>query len=259
MKNSSYWNANHHAVIVGATGPQHQGSDSSAETIMSGTTLFRTFWIPAALIAVAFPAFTAGGGGCDTCAGKFDFYVLSLSWSPSFCDMAGDRAVKQPECGERRYSFVVHGLWPQYEKGFPQSCLVPAPRLPRNIMESMLDLMPAPRLIYHEWDQHGTCSGLSPAAYFETVRKARAAVKIPPEYADLKSELRVKPEDVKSAFIKTNPGLTASSVAVDCDNRLREIRICLSKNLTFRDCPEIARRSCRRDEVIMPPVRGGGT
>ena len=226
---------------------------------MSATALFRIFLITAALFAASSPAYAPAGGGCDTCAGKFDFYVLSLSWSPSFCDMAGDRAGKRSECGERPYSFVVHGLWPQYENGFPKSCLVPAPRLPRNIMESMLDLMPAPRLVYHEWDQHGTCSGLSPAAYFDKVRKARAAVKIPPQYIDLKTELRVNPEDVKDAFIRSNPGLTASSIAIDCDNRLREIRICLSKDLTFRDCPEISRRSCRRDEVIMPPVRGGGT
>jgi ribonuclease T2 len=229
------------------------------ERIMSKTGLFCIFLITTALFAMSYPASTQVSKGCDTCAGEFDFYVLSLSWSPSFCETIGNRFRKQPECSARPYSFVVHGLWPQYENGFPQSCLVPAPRLPRDLMESMLDLMPAPQLIYHEWDQHGTCSGLSPAAYFDTVRKARAAVKIPSDYVDLKSELRVNPEDVKTAFIKANPGLRASSIAVDCDNRLREIRICLGKDLTFRDCGEVARRSCRRDEVIMPPVRGGGT
>src|SRR5437868_10342751 len=111
--------------------------------------------------------------------GKFDFYVLALSWSPSFCEAAGERAQGQPQCGARPYSFVVHGLWPQYETGFPEYCQVPAPRLDRNIVASMLDVMPAPRLIFREWDRHGTCSGLSARAYFETVRKARAVVKIP--------------------------------------------------------------------------------
>ena len=97
--------------------------------------------------------------------GKFDFYVLALSWSPSFCEQAGERAPRQ-QCGERPYSFVVHGLWPQYERGFPEFCQNPAPRLNRNIVSSMLDLMPAPRLIFHEWDKHGVCSGPAGARLF---------------------------------------------------------------------------------------------
>jgi len=109
-------------------------------------------------------------------AGQFDFYLLSLSWSPSFCAAAAERAEGRPagmQCGARPYAFIVHGLWPQYAKGFPEYCQVPAPRLDRGTVSSMLDLMPAPRLIFNEWDKHGTCSGLSPQAYFATVRKAR--------------------------------------------------------------------------------------
>src|SRR6201993_2303573 len=119
--------------------------------------------------------------------GQFDFYVLSLSWSPSFCAAAADSYRSGgPQCGPRPFSFVVHGLWPQYERGFPEYCQNPSPRLYHGIVSDMLDLMPAPRLIYNEWDKHGTCSGLSANAYFETIRKARAAIKIPPDYVDLK-------------------------------------------------------------------------
>jgi len=188
--------------------------------------------------------------------GKFDFYVLALSWSPSFCEAAGDRAQGQPQCGARPYAFVVHGLWPQYEKGFPEYCQVPAPRLDRNIVSSMLDVMPAPRLIFHEWDRHGTCSGLSPRAYFETVRKARAVVKIPAEYIDLKAPLTVSPAEVEQAFVNANPGLTASAIAVGCDKeRLREIRVCMSRDLAFRDCGGAEQRSCKREKIVMPPLR----
>ena len=192
--------------------------------------------------------------------GQFDFYVLSLSWSPSFCDAAHNRGRRAPECASRPYAFVVHGLWPQYERGFPQSCQLPAPRLPRSIMTSMLDLMPAPRLIYHEWDEHGTCSGLEAGAYFDTVRKARAVVKVPPQYSDLTSPLTLSPDEVTAAFVAANPGLTANSMAIECDNRrLREVRICLTKDLAFRECPNLARKTCRRASVTMPPVRGGTT
>src|SRR5262249_18659447 len=194
--------------------------------------------------------------------GQFDFYVLSLSWSPSFCASAAERsrsgAAINAQCGARPYSFVVHGLWPQYEKGFPEFCQLPAPRLERGIVSSMLDLMPAPRLIFNEWDRHGTCSGQSPRAYFETVRKARAAVKIPAEFTDLKEPLSVTPGAVEDAFIKANPGLTADAIAVGCDaRRLTEVRLCLAKDLHFRGCPEIAKRRCNREQVTMPRMRGG--
>src|SRR3569833_1757865 len=91
--------------------------------------------------------------------GAFDFYVLSLSWSPSFCEEAAERGRSggrsNIQCEGRPFSFVVHGLWPQYENGFPEYCQRPSPRLNRNIVSSMLDLMPATGLIFNEWDKHG--------------------------------------------------------------------------------------------------------
>jgi ribonuclease T2 len=193
--------------------------------------------------------------------GEFDFYVLSLSWSPSFCEVASERGNSgrsQAQCGGRPFSFVVHGLWPQYDRGFPDYCQRPSPRLDRGIVSSMLDLMPAPGLIFAEWDKHGTCSGLPARSYFETIRKARSAVKIPPEYLELSETKSVTPAEIEDAFIKVNPGLSNSAIAVTCDRtRLSEVRICMSKDLQFRACEEIDRRACRREQVVMPPLRGG--
>lgn len=237
--------------------------------------------------------------------GEFDFYVLALSWSPSFCEASAERSAQRaarrnsarssaasaepgsepsaepatepsapqaaaapsdpsaarrrpdPQCGARPFSFVVHGLWPQYQRGFPEYCETPAPRLNRDLVSSMLDLMPSPRLVFRQWDRHGVCSGLSATAYFEAVRKARAAVKIPAEYIDLTSALSVTPAEVEEAFVKANPGLSADGVAVSCDrSRLREVRICLTKEFRFQDCPEVNRRACRRERLTMPPMRG---
>lgn len=194
-------------------------------------------------------------------AGAFDFYVLALSWSPSFCESSSERfpdRAPQPECQGRPYSFTVHGLWPQYEKGFPEYCQVPAPRLDHGAVSSMLDLMPSPHLVFHEWDRHGVCSGLTPHAYFETVRKARAVVKIPDPYIELSAPLTVSPAEVEDAFIKANPGLTAQGIAVACSGkRVSEVRICLTKDFQFRDCAEVDRRACKRDQLTMPPLRGG--
>jgi ribonuclease T2 len=216
------------------------------------------------LLALLFvPGSFSGAGAQDRRQnepGQFDFYVLSLSWSPSYCAANAERPFyrQDPQCGARPFSFVVHGMWPQYEQGFPEFCQVPSPRLNRNIVSSMLDLMPSPRLIYHEWDRHGTCSGVSANAFFNTVRKARAVVKIPPQFMDLRSPLTVTPDEVEEAFVKANPGLTRDGIAVTCGGRrLDEVRICLSRDLQFRDCAETNRRSCTRDKLVMPPVRGG--
>jgi ribonuclease T2 len=223
----------------------------------------RTAALAAVLFAVVFTTPSAQaqrGDGRSHVPGQFDFYVLALSWSPSFCEATAERGREGPreQCGGRPFSFVVHGLWPQYERGFPRNCVVPAPRLNREIMSSMLDLMPAPRLVYHEWDSHGTCSGLAPRAYFDLVRQARGAVKIPEQYNMLTRPLMVTPDEVEEAFVKANPGLSRTAIAVTCDSRrLGEVRICLSKDLRFRDCAEVDRRSCNRDKVLMPPMRGG--
>ena len=226
--------------------------------------MHRSVIISRLLISLALVVVSAGMASAQdrrqNAPGEFDFYVLALSWSPSFCEAAAERGNSgrsQVQC-ERPYSFVVHGLWPQYERGFPEYCQRPSPRLDRNIMTSMLDLMPAPGLIFNEWDKHGTCSGLGARAYFESIRKARAAVKIPEEFLQLSEQKTISPGDLEEAFIKINPGLSSSAISVTCSGRrLSEVRICLSKDMQFRACEETDRRACRRDEVVMPPVRGG--
>jgi ribonuclease T2 len=236
---------------------------SLGRLVRTSTFFSRVLLIAAILIGVVGASGSASAQDRrQNAPGEFDFYVLSLSWSPSFCEQAAERSnggrSQQIQCGGRPFSFVVHGLWPQYERGFPEYCDRDA-WLDRNIMTSMLDLMPAPGLIFNEWKKHGTCSGLGPRGYFETIRKARAAVKIPDDYLQLSDTKTVSPAEVEDAFIKANPGLKASGIAVTCNRkRLSEVRICLSKDdLGFRDCPEIDKQACPLDQVTMPPVRGG--
>ncbi len=196
--------------------------------------------------------------------GRFDFYVLALSWSPSYCASVKERGDERStrasamQCGARPYSFVVHGLWPQYERGFPSSCQRPAPRIDRGLVDSMLDLMPSPRLVYIEWDRHGTCTGLAAPAYFDAVRQARATVKVPADYLELSNPAMVSPAAVADAFVRANPGLARNAVAVTCDKtRLTEVRVCLSKDFSFRACPEVVARACNVERVAMPASRGG--
>jgi ribonuclease T2 len=194
-------------------------------------------------------------------SGRFDYYVLALSWSPSFCARAKERAPErapQAQCAGRPFAFVVHGLWPQYEHGYPSYCQRPAPRIARTVIDGMLDLMPSSNLVIRQWRRHGTCSGLDAEQYFAAVRKARAAVTVPTDFRALAASVTVSPASVADAFIQANPGLSQAAFSVSCGKtRLTEVRLCLTKDFTFRACSAVTRGACRRDKIAMPAVRGG--
>ena len=195
----------------------------------------------------------------DVPLGKgFDFYVLALSWSPSYCEAEGEDANQQQCKAARPYAFIVHGLWPQFERGYPEDCATSDPKVPNETVRTLYDLMPSAGLIRHEWKQHGACSGLSQADYFSVLRAARQKVQIPEQFQRLDGYLTVAPREAEAAFLKSNTGLPAEGIAVTCDKRfLREVRICMTKDLQYRPCPEIDRRECRLDKAVMPPMRGG--
>jgi ribonuclease T2 len=193
------------------------------------------------------------GASMSARADDFDFYVLSLSWSPSYCATEGSRA-DQAECG-RPFGFIVHGLWPQYERGYPESCATDARPPDATVYFRIADIMPGRGLARHEWQKHGTCSGLSGNAYFDLVRKARDAIRIPGAYVRPAKTLQVSPQAVESAFVTTNTGLPRNAIAVTCRGALlREVRICMTRDLKFRACDEVDRNSCRRPLVAMPSV-----
>ncbi|HEU0121206.1 MAG TPA: ribonuclease T2 [Bryobacteraceae bacterium] len=190
-------------------------------------------------------------------AGEFDFYLLSLSWSPQYCaSPAGARDNMQ--CGgQRQYEFVLHGLWPQYEKSWPQFCET-GETLGNPLVEKMLDIMPSRRLIRHEWEKHGVCAGMSAADYFGKARAAFGAVKIPASLKSPKTARRVAPVPIRDEVLAATPGTPKEAVTVGCGGGrfLSEIRVCLGKDLKARACSaEVQRQSCRAAEVIVQPLR----
>lgn len=193
----------------------------------------------------------------DNRPGDFSFYVLALSWSPAYCETATSSRSTQQQCGtERPFAFVVHGLWPQYERGYPASCDRDAPRVPQGEIDAMLDLTPSSGLVIHQWRKHGTCSGLTSGAFFEKTRAAREKITIPAEFQATDTYRTVSPGAVEQAFLDANPGLKPDMIAVDCDaRRMREVRICMTKDLAFRSCPEVDRRTCRLDKMVVTPSR----
>ncbi len=214
-----------------------------------------------ALFAVVLSAAGSASGrhrihASEGAPGDFAYYLLSLSWSPAFC-LASPSAA---ECnGPRRLGFIVHGLWPQNERGWPEHCDFHR-AVPDEVVRNIADLMPARELVYHEWAAHGTCSGLEPAAFFALVRRAYTSVSIPQELTAPVQALEQSPAAISDAFLRANPRFSARSVVITCTGqgapRLREMRVCLERDLTPRDCSADALRgACRAAQVIIPPIR----
>ena len=183
----------------------------------------------------------------------FDFYVLSLSWSPAYCAREGRDADPRQCRAAKPFSFIVHGLWPQYERGSPDYCDAGQPS--RSEIDSVLDLTPSPGLLRHEWEKHGSCSGLSPRDYFTVMRAARQKVSVPAQFSNPQRLFSLTAQQIEQAFIRANNGLTAQSMAVACpQNDFAEVRICMDKSLNFRACPEVDRAGCRSQSVSIEPV-----
>lgn len=184
----------------------------------------------------------------------FDFYVLALSWSPSYCSLNGGQADPVQCNSPKPFRFIVHGLWPQYERGYPESCATGGYPT-RELIRTITDLTPSPGLVRHEWEKHGTCSGLSPQDYFTVLRAAAEKTKIPTQFGG-GSRFALAPQALESAFVRANPGLSTGGITTLCDSGLlTEVRICLTKSLEFRNCPEVDRKGCRAKSVTIEPPR----
>lgn len=180
--------------------------------------------------------------------GKFDYYLLTLSWSPEFCYSHREK----PECQSGHHGFVVHGLWPQYaSQGYPENCST-APGL-SNPAE-MADIMPDTGLVVHEWSTHGTCSGLDAESYFKLLRQAFTSVKIPAQFVSPQTNFSIPPLDVKSEFVKANPNFSPEDMTVSCGNNfLTAVSMCMTKDLKPTACQNL--RDCKANVIRVPPLR----
>ena len=187
--------------------------------------------------------------------GAFDYYVLALSWSPEHCASAAGAGDKS-QCGRVRQGFMVHGLWPQYRAGgWPERC-APAGSVPRAVIERNLDVIPAENPIRHQWARHGTCSGLTVAAYLDLMRAARDAVKLPLGYRAPNAAIQTDAAALRAAFAAANPGFMPEAFVAQCRGRhLAEVRICLDRTLAPVQCgADVARDDCGGRGITVRPL-----
>lgn len=178
----------------------------------------------------------------DAQAGQFDYYVLSLSWAPTYCLTHADDSA---ECSSKGYGFVLHGLWPQYDGGgYPGNCATRLELTPDAAAKGST-IYPSERLMSHEWQEHGTCSGLSALDYFLTADRATAAVRIPPAFDAPRSDQSLTTDQIVELFHRANPRLPDGAMTVACSRaNLSEIRMCLTKDLGVRACGRGVHNTC---------------
>lgn len=207
-----------------------------------------------ALLILLFSAAVAWAEGDR--AGEFDYYVLSLSWSPTWCAIEGD-ARKSPQCDTSSdHGWILHGLWPQYTRGYPSHCQS-AERPPSRAMTAeMADIMGTSGLAWYQWKKHGTCTGLSAPAYYALSREAYGAVNRPDVFRKLTKPVTLPARVVEEAFLKANPGWERDMLTITCrDGRIQEARLCLSKDLTPVPCGRDVVRDCRMKDALFDPIR----
>ncbi len=198
----------------------------------------------------------AGAARAQDRAGEFDYYVMALSWSPNWCALEGDRRGSD-QCDARHdFGWILHGLWPQYERGFPADCRSSARNPSRGDTNAMSDIMGSGGLAWHQWKKHGRCSGLSSDDYFALSRQAYARVARPDVFRKLDDPVKLPASVVEQAFLESNPQLSRDQITITCKSRhIQEVRICLTKELEFRDCGRDVVRDCTATDALFNPVR----
>ena len=203
------------------------------------------------LLALALPAHAEGER-----AGDFDYYVVALTWSPNWCALEGD-ARDDDQCDARHaYGFTLHGLWPQYESGYPSGCRSAERDPSRAETGSMTDIMGSGGLAWYQWKKHGRCTGLTARDYFATARRAYGSVTLPDVFQRLNRSITLPASVVEDAFVEANPALPRDAITITCEaGMIQEVRLCLTKDLSPRRCGDDVIRDCRIKDAVMEPVR----
>lgn len=186
-------------------------------------------------------------------AGEFDYYVLSLSWSPNWCQLEGN--ARQSEQCEEDHGWILHGLWPQFHRGYPSYCRTIERAPSRGMTAEMADIMGTSGLAWHQWKKHGTCTGLSATNYFALSREAYGRITRPAVFRKLDQSVKLPARVVEQAFLKDNPQIEPDGLTVTCrDGHIQEARICLSRDLAPIPCGQDVMRDCTLTDALFHPV-----
>lgn len=168
---------------------------------------------------------------------QFDYFILALSWAPDYCATSGSGDVQECANG-KKLGFVLHGLWPQYQTGYPSSCS--SEQLPPAVQARYTGLFPSQSLMTYEWEKHGTCSGLAPDSYLALARQLKESVAVPEAFNAPQTPFRITASQVRQAFSQASPAkmrgfppLSTASIEMNCSESgqyLQEVYLCFGRD-----------------------------
>ena len=202
------------------------------------------------------PLAASGQTAPPVATAPFDYYVMTLSWSPGFCDLGGEEKSPEQCAVGAGGGFAVHGLWPNNRYGpNPEECDPSVDASPADLAETR-GLYPAEGLAAYEYRKHGACTGLSARDYYAAVRFVREQLNIPALLHAPRERLRVSPAELQQAFISANANLRPDNMAITCRRgELVDVRFCLSRDLkAFAVCPKVTGHTCHSGSITVAPV-----
>lgn len=175
-----------------------------------------------------------------------DYYALSLSWSPTYCETVAPNSPKNRfQCAQNHFNFVVHGLWGQNSQAegkcdHPRNC--GRSLVSDSTVRNTLCIVPGVDLIQGEWQKHGTCTDMAEDAYFAKTRELWETLKKPDMAKIVDDKNRTTAGAIVQAFVEANKanGLASDAVAVAVQvgskNKLKEVYICYDLNYKYTTC-----------------------
>ena len=183
-------------------------------------------------------------------------YTLALSWSPEFCKRRAGQSRHRTQCSGRngRFGFILHGLWPESGRSWPQWCPTIRALSSAEIRRNMC-MTPSAALLARQWAKHGSCMARRPETYFAVARIMYDALTFP-DMDRLSREDGLNAGRLRAEFARLNKGWDPDVIGLKLNQRgwLQEMQLCHGKDFMPKPCDR--RRYGAKDTAPLKIWRG---
>ncbi|WP_303817984.1 ribonuclease [Actinobacillus minor] len=166
------------------------------------------------------------------------YYMLALSWSPSFCETQKQKnggyvpqRLSYQCAGNQNFGWVIHGLWPQNKNARsvneqPRYCQGDLAPLSPQLLEKYLPESPGMTLLQGQWEKHGACAFNNAEEYFAKQKALFQSLTLP--------NTDMRKNELFRWMRKNNPQLDRVYLGASKN----ELYICYDKSWQPMDCPQ---------------------